>query len=100
MFKLKELENTWIKLGTQNSNRNKGLSPTPRWGASLNYLDNKIYLIGGFTGNRDAKENVEGGFLAEIMEYDLSTLMWKQLCPKGIHLRARSNHSSVVLGEK
>lgn len=100
MFKLKQLEKTWTNLDFSNGRSEKALAPKPRWGATLSYVDNKLYLIGGFNGNKIGSGDVEAGFLSEIMEYDLNRQSWKYIFPKGTQFHARSNHGSVVVQEK
>lgn len=100
MFKLSQLEKTWTKLEAKQDQRSKLYMPKPRWGSTLSHIGNKLYLIGGFNRDKKSRDEPEGGFLADILSFDLTNSTWKYLIPRGIQFKARSNHSSITIGEK
>lgn len=100
MFKLKALEKTWTRLERDQARLQGAVQPRERWGATLTFVDGRLFLIGGFSGHSKLRGDTEGGFLNEIMEFSLSRLTWRQVYAKGALLKARSNHCATVIGEK
>ena len=82
-----------IQLSAQNGWTKITSLPTPRWGASAEVVNNKIYVIGGFNDNEN---------LAANEMYDPITDTWEQKAPmptpRGYHATAVVNDTIYAMG--
>ena len=57
---------------------NSSYVPTPRWKAIGDYADNKLYILGGRTGNSNIELDIDYD-LDDIFLYDFSSALYKDL---------------------
>jgi len=69
--------------------RAKGQIPVGRRGASVDYMDGKLYIFGGTLAF--------GGHCDEFYSFDLENQNWEKLLVNNPGLAARSYHSSISL---